>query len=234
MNPKLIFVALGVILCSNSLIFFKNDFMELSSHLLLLLSIAIALMLWYLFLKKEVPIEFKKLQISDTVVALPILLISLGAIAINFSINTSVDTALFFMMLSSALLVGIYEEILFRAIALKALLKAGLGTSMALYLSALIFSLFHMPYLFAIGIDSLFLFLNTFMMGLFFAVVYLHTKNILLVIGIHTLWDIATFINQSLPLSKTTSVLTIVLLLATLLYFTWSLKNIKKLKESSL
>jgi len=66
-------------------------------------------------------------------------------------------------------------------------------------------------------------------MGFILGYIYYKTKNILLVIVIHFLWDFTVFINQKLPTVEVAAVTTILLFATAILYFSWSIKKIRKI-----
>ena len=102
-----------------------------------------------------------------------------------------------------------------------------MNLGLSVFLSALIFAFSHLNFIQPVGIETLFLILNSFMMGVFLGYLYFKTNNILLVITLHAFWDFTVFINQSLPIGKPSSVIALMLLLMTVLYFTYTIKKLR-------
>lgn len=229
MNLKLILTALGIISFANMILIYTQSTQLLAYSL----SLSIVLVLWFTLLKKQITIEFNALKFEQLKIAIPIIILTTITLILLFSMGLPLDLSSLLWMLIMAIVIAVYEELAFRAIMLKALLIGNLKPVVALYLSALIFSFFHIIAIGTLEGLALFLLLNTFMMGFFLAYIYIQTRNILLAIGIHFLWDFTTFINQALPIGKLSSVLTIVIFAMTLLYFTWSIKRVKLLNKHS-
>lgn len=80
--------------------------------------------------------------------------------------------------------VGVFEEVLFRAILFR-ILDQWLGGRVALLLSAVVFGLAHMP---GEGVTALAI-ANTVVAGVMFAAAYMLTRRLWLCIGIHAAWN---------------------------------------------
>lgn len=110
------------------------------------------------------------------------------------------DTAtknLIFTTLFTTLMVGIAEEIMFRGIILHSLLEYQ-KPLIAVLLSALAFALLHSVNMlaglgFAEMLGQLF---STFFFGLFFSLLMLKMKNIIILMAFHWLWDFSIFTLQ--------------------------------------
>ncbi|WAW15386.1 CPBP family intramembrane glutamic endopeptidase [Peptostreptococcus equinus] len=88
------------------------------------------------------------------------------------------------------LLIGIGEEVSYRKILFSKLLRQT-SIKKAIIYSSLAFSILHTMNLFGgVSIDQMaFQLFSTFVFGIFFAVMYLYTHNIILLILHHSLWD---------------------------------------------
>jgi len=160
---------------------------------------------------------------------LPLMIIASGLSIFMITTSRVVNYSDIALMLATSLLVAIYEEIIFRGIGLGSFLSSRISPLKAILLSSIIFSLFHVGNITDIGFKIIYLLLNTFIMGFILGYIYYKTKNILLVIVIHFLWDFTVFINQKLPTVEVAAVITILLFATTILYFSWSIKKIRKI-----
>ena len=160
---------------------------------------------------------------------LPLMMITSGLSIFMITTSEVVNYDDIAVMLITSFLVAIYEEVIFRGIGLGSFLSSGISPLKAILLSSIIFSLFHVGNITDIRFNIIYLLLNTFIMGFILGYIYYKTKNILLVIVIHFLWDFTVFINQKLPTVEIGTVTTIILFTTTILYFSWSIKKIRKI-----
>jgi len=228
MNKKILLLALAMVIVANLFILYISKIGKIAYPELLLIPLLLSLGVWYIALRASVPIGLVAVKPKDFLILSPIFFVSIVVLLIVFlnddykQISEKIAP-----LLLSAFIISLYEEILFRGITLGSLISISMGKSISVYLSALIFSFSHVNFMQSIGVDTLFLLANTFMMGVFLGYIYLKSNNILIVIGIHTIWDLTVFINQLLPTNKFSSTLTLVLLLVTVLYFFWSIKRLR-------
>lgn len=89
-------------------------------------------------------------------------------------------------VLVAFILVAFIEEMIFRGYLLRKLLGV-FNNYTAICISAVVFSLVHM---FAPGYD-IFTFINIFIIGIFFALMYMYTNSLWFVIGFHFSWNFA-------------------------------------------
>ncbi len=83
------------------------------------------------------------------------------------------------------LLVGVTEELMLRGFVLGRMLYGGAGKTVALFLSSLLFSLFHL-----FNPNFAFLpFLNILLAGILLGIPYLYTRNLSLSISLHCFWN---------------------------------------------
>ncbi|MFY9262632.1 MAG: CPBP family intramembrane metalloprotease [Actinomycetaceae bacterium] len=118
-----------------------------------------------------------------------IFLPSLAAASFYIATNIRADHAFLIPLIVTAL-VGIAEETMFRRVTFIALLNhTNLKT--AVFSSAIVFSLLHSVNVFA-GLPAtkmLFQLAMTFFAGIFYALMYYHTRSLVLAIASHWLWD---------------------------------------------
>lgn len=86
--------------------------------------------------------------------------------------------------IAEMMFVGVFEEVLFRAILFR-ILDQWLGSRVALLLSALLFGLAHLP---GEGVTMLAI-ANTVVAGVMFTAAYMLTRRLWLCIGIHAAWN---------------------------------------------
>lgn len=151
--------------------------------------------------------------------------ISIVILTTTFEVNYNVVLFIFV----TALLIAIYEEILFRFIGLGSFINAGVTPFKAILLSSFIFSFSHIIFKSAFSFDSALMLLNSFAMGCILGYIYFRTKNILYVIGLHFVWDFAVLLNQKIASDNIGLSATLILLMLTVWYFIWSYKACKNL-----
>lgn len=224
---KILIISLSIIVFSNLLAMISILKMHLPYTLTMFMFTVFSLLLWFFLLKKDVSISIKDMDMPTFKATLPLIIITLGLSIFMITTSEVVNYNDIAVMFITSLLVAVYEEVIFRAIGLGSFLSSGISPLRAILLSSVIFSLFHVGYIADIGFNIVFLLLNTFIMGFILGFIYYKTKNILLIIAIHFLWDFAVFINQKLPTVEIGTVTTIILFATTILYFTWSIKKIR-------
>lgn len=231
MNIKLLVTSLSIIIFSNTLLMISIVKLNFPYAASMLTCTIVALLLWFFFLKKDVQLNVKHIDMNSLKGFIPLILVTLSVPLYIITTSESVNYAVIGSMFTTSLLISIYEEVLFRGIGLNSFLNSGMTTFKAILFSSIVFSLFHTGYIGRLGYDIILLLINTFMMGFVLGFIYYKTKNILFVILIHFLWDFAIFINQELPTGKIAASTTLILFATTILYFTWSIKqaNIAKL-----
>lgn len=172
------------------------EFFNMRSFFSMTLFGMVAYAAWRLTFYKNVPVDLK--AIPHSVVKKTAALLLLPALAIIYFLYNadSIDYGILSLMVITSIATGIYEEFIFRAIGFGSLIAAKVKTRNAVFISAAVFALFHLPV--AMGympIDTFFKLFTVFVMGIVFAYIYYITKNILYVIAIHILWDLATTLN---------------------------------------
>lgn len=227
MNYRILLLALAIIFTNTVLVIVSIIKMHFPYSQTMLLYTLSSLFLWFILLKKEVPLSIKSMDSPTFKATLPLLVITIGLSLFMMATSNSADLVSLSTIFATSLLVALYEEVIFRGIGLGSFLSSGITPAKSIILSSMLFSLFHIGYLADIGFNIIFLFLNTFMMGFILGYIYYKTKNILLAISIHFLWDFTVFMNQQLPTPKIALVTTIILLATTVLYFSWSIKKLR-------
>lgn len=227
MNIKLLIISLSIIIFSNLLVMLSILKMHLPYTIAMFTFTLLSLLLWFFLLKKDVPLSIKNIDHGTFKASLLLIIITSSLSVFMIATSEVVNYDHIVLMLITAVLVAVYEEIIFRGIGLGSFLSSGISPLRAILLSSVIFSLFHIGYVASIGLDIILLFMNTFMMGFILGTIYYKTKNILLIIVIHFLWDFAVFINQKLPTVEIGTVTAIILFVTTILYFTWSVKKVR-------
>lgn len=152
------------------------------------------LTVWFKFFK---PYGLEKIDKRGLKSFLPFI-IMIGILTILLIVNAknlgNLDVELILIIGTTVLLVGISEELMYRGILLNSFLEKS-SKIKAILLSSLFFSLLHLPNLLggtqiAAQISQL---INTFIMGLFFAVMAIKLKNIVPLMIYHGLWDFISF-----------------------------------------
>ena len=187
--------------------------------------------LWYLFLKKDIPLNFRIKFNRAFFITLPIFLVPFALLVHVLLTSETLDSEQIAMFFTTAVAVGIAEEMIFRVAGYRVLLASGSSTKKAILLSALLFSLFHLTNIAAgQGMEIIGQLINTFMLGVVFAYIYYRTESILYIMILHFMWDFALFINASFGGSE--NVLGLFVLLTGIVYFIWAIRNVLKLKKS--
>ena len=104
-----------------------------------------------------------------------------------YSVNSVNDVTVVVTALMTALMAGITEEILIRAVAFR-ILEGWLGSWLALSISAALFGLMHLPNPQATIVSSAAIALEA---GVMLAAAYMVTRRVWLAIGIHVAWNFA-------------------------------------------
>lgn len=230
MNKKVLAIGFGIMIISNLLIIISVSKMQIPYSVSLIIFTIISVLLWFLFLNKEVPLSIKGMDTNTFKATLPLLAIVLSTFIFIVQFET-VDSKIVASLFITSSLVGIYEEIIFRGIAQGSFLSAGMKPFKAILLSSILFSLFHISYVTDIGFTITLQLLNTFMMGFILGYIYFKTKNILFVIAVHIFWDLVIFMNQKFSSEKAGLVIAIILFATTFRYFIWGFMRARGLEQ---
>ncbi len=190
----------------------------------------VVIVLYLLLLRKAIPLNFK-IKFNQTFwITLPIIIIPFSLMTLSLMDAKSIDSQMIWMMLGTAVSVGIAEELIFRVAGYRVLLASGSSVKSAILLSAVAFSMFHLLNLLsgASTVTMMIQLVNTFMMGVVLAYIYYQTKSILYPIFIHTVWDFSSFVKNAF--GEATPFDTAPFLLV-LIYFVWALIHTLKLKN---
>ncbi|RLA72952.1 MAG: hypothetical protein DRG78_23140 [Epsilonproteobacteria bacterium] len=189
-----------------------------------------AIVLWYVLLRKDIPLNFSIDFNKDFFITLPIVLIPLLLLVYVLFTSETLENEKLAMFFATAVAVGIAEELMFRVAGYRVLLATGSSVKKAILLSALLFSLFHLSNIAAgQGIAIMGQLAITFMMGVVLAYIYYRTESILYVIIIHFMWDLSLFIVTAF--TNADSLLNAVSIPIVIGYFTWAIINVLKLKK---
>ena len=214
-------------LISNILMIMTVKFIHLNSFISMLIFTIISLLAWKLILKQHVKIYLKKISKTTLLETLPLIGIPFVSIIYFLSNIININYEIVSLMFITSLFTGIYEEIIFRAIVLGSFIKSNLSLKISIFLSALLFSFFHLYSIFEYEMIDIFLkLINTFMMGFILSYIYFLTKNILYVIMIHFIWDFESFLANGYNMGLYISA---ILFLMTIIYFTWSYKRVNQI-----
>ena len=225
MDVKLLFISLGIILGNLAIV----KLVAVPYMTSMLLFTILPIILWFLFLRKYLPLQLKRIDTKIRNNTLAIILIPLLASAVTLLVVPSVDFGLITYLVAISLLIAISEEVLFRFIALDSLLVAGGSPKQAIVFSSLLFTFGHILLASAYSLDSILVIINTFTMGLVLGYVYFMTRNILYVMGIHFVWDITNFINQRVATEDVALPVTVTLLALQIWYVVWAVRGMRRL-----
>ena len=225
MDVKLLFISLGIILGNLAIV----KLVAVPYMTSMLLFTILPIILWFLFLRKYLPLQLKRIDTKIRNNTLAIILIPLLASAVTLFVVPSVDFGLITYLVAISLLIAISEEVLFRFIALDSLLVAGGSPKQAIVFSSLLFTFGHILLASAYSLDSILVIINTFTMGLVLGYVYFMTRNILYVMGIHFVWDITNFINQRVATEDVALPVTVTLLALQIWYVVWAVRGMRRL-----
>ena len=93
----------------------------------------LAILLWFFFLRKDVPITIKTINKDVRNKTLALLLLPIGT-AIFILLNTSsIDYSVIGFLFITSFFIAIYEEVLFRAIGLGSFLSSGISPGKAIF-----------------------------------------------------------------------------------------------------
>jgi len=230
MKIKILLYGLSIMIMSNILFLTAVDLYNIRSFIVMLFLSMIVFITWKLLLQAEVPISIKTTDNKIILKTSLLLIIPLLAIIYFIFISYNINYSLLSLMFLTSLATGIYEELLFRGITLGSLIHANVKPKKAIFISAIIFSLFHLLDIGAYtNIQVALKLFNTFIMGVVFAYIYYSTNNIFYVIAIHTIWDLESFLDSQYISDTFSSIFPIILFALSFLYCTWSCKQIKKL-----
>lgn len=123
------------------------------------------------------------------IIFIPVVLIGIFTIVYKFDWSI-----MFFIPLIEAVFVGISEELVYRGVIFTNVAKEK-GLFIGILISAFAFSILHgINFIGGLTISSMFIqLIDTFLAGIFFAGVYNYTKNIVLLVIIHAMWDYVLF-----------------------------------------
>ena len=190
----------------------------------------VAVLLWYILLRKDIPLNFGINFNRTFFITLPILLLTIGIFIWTLYASETLDGTKMAMYLATGISVGIAEEMIFRVAGYRVLVASGNSVKKAILISAVLFSLFHLTNLFSgVGVLIVVQLINTFMIGVVFAYIYYKTESILYVMLLHFIWDFSAF-NASAFLEPEQNP-TIILFLMSIIYFVWAITNVLKLKK---
>ena len=188
-------------------------------------------LLWYVLLRKDIPLNFSLNFNKTFFITLPIFLVPFSLLVWVLLTSETLDSTKLWMFFATAVSVGIAEELIFRVAGYRVLLATGSSTKRAILISALLFSLFHLTNLFS-GMPLAFMgvqLVNTFMMGVIFAYIYYKTESFLYMVLLHFMWDFSTFTSSAFKNPE--SNLQLVMLILPIGYFIWAIINVVKLKK---
>ncbi len=186
--------------------------------------------LWYVLLKKDIPLNFGIAFNRTFFITLPIFLLATSSFIWTLYASETLDGTKMAMFLATAISVGIAEEMIFRVAGYRVLVASGSSVKKAILISALLFSLFHLTNLISgIGISIIIQLINTFMLGVVFAYIYYKTESILYLMLLHFMWDFSTFNATAFLKPEQSPVL--LLMLVGFIYFIWAIRNVLKLKK---
>lgn len=116
------------------------------------------------------------------------------AIAIFTMVKKFELSMIFFLPLIDSLFVGTSEELIYRGVVFTNVTQEK-GLFKGIFISALAFSILHsINIIGGISVTSMLVqLIDTFLAGIFFAAVYYYTKNIVLLIIFHAMWDYVLF-----------------------------------------
>ena len=190
----------------------------------------VTVLLWYVLLKKEIPLNFSINFNRTFFITLPILLLTTGIFIWTLYASETLDGTKMAMYLATGISVGIAEEMIFRVAGYRVLVASGSSVRKAIFISAVLFSLFHLTNLFSgMGTTIIVQLINAFMLGVVFAYIYYKTESILYLMLLHFMWDFSSF-NASAFL-KSEQNPTIILFPLAIIYFVWSVINVFKINK---
>ena len=189
--------------------------------------------LWYVLLKKELPLDFRIKLSKDFFITLPLFLIPFSLLIFVLFASKNLDTVQLTRYFVTAVAVGIAEEMIFRAVIFRGLATSGSSVKKAILISALLFSSFHLLNLLA-GMKLTLMpiqLMNTFMLGTVFAYIYYRTESILYIILLHFMWDFSSFTVSAFSDQEDHFALYVFAL--SVAYFIWALIHVLKLKNTT-
>jgi len=150
------------------------------------------------------------------------------SVAAIFSLVTQLNIGAFFLLFIATLLIGVNEELLMRGLVLGSLIKKGKSLGFSILISSILFGLLHSINAFDQPVyNTVLQVLYVIPMGVFLAVLYLKSNNLLLPIFVHAMQDfMAIILSGGKSSSNTTSFSSVLifyvicLTLAALFYFT--------------
>lgn len=156
--------------------------------------------------------SFKKINIDNNYIFIPLLILALMPLFAGFSSDLTLRKILYLM--SYMVLVAFVEEIIFRGIILKILLKKGLMK--AIFGSSILFSLSHL--LNTLQVNNLFSIMSqtiyALIIGIILAMIVIKTNNIIIAIIFHYLNNIMTSLNPEVESLLSSSISAIMFIIA--------------------
>jgi len=224
MKKNIIAISLSIMIISNILMIAVIEILYLRSFIAMFLFSAAIFILWKYYLKKQPYLYVEHIQQTYFLKTLPLVIVPLVGIIFLLLNQLSLKISIINLMLLTSIATGVYEELLFRGIVFGSFQQANISSKTAIFLSAALFSLFHIYTATEYEtINFLLKMLNTFMMGVIFAYIYYITKNLLYIIMVHAIWDFESFLASTSPIGLHLST---VLFLLTIIYFIWSSRQI--------
>lgn len=233
MNKTILIKSLGIILLATILAYTSTKFNGASTIYKELFFILIVTAFWFFLLKQDVSLSFKRPDKYTLHMTLPLLGLIFSISLFIFVTSDTINTEQIISILIISLLIGIFEEIVFRGIGLGSFVSSGITPFNSILFSSILFSIFHLGSIMTdMGVIVIFQLINIFMMGIIFGYIYYATKNILYVILIHFLWDFAIFNNQQFSSNEIGSTISIILFAVTVGYFIWSMQQTIYLRKT--
>ena len=194
----------------------------------------VVLALWYILLRKDLPLDFHIKFNKDFFITLPLFLIPFSLLIFVLFTSKNIDTVRLTQYVMTAAAVGIAEEMIFRVVVFRGLVTSGSSVKKAILISALLFSSFHLLNLVA-GMELALMpiqLINTFMLGIVFVYIYYKTESILYIILLHFMWDLSSFSISAFGGQE--SHFTLYIFALSMVYFVWAIIDVLKLKKTTL
>jgi len=187
--------------------------------------------LWYILLRKDVPLTYGLKFNKEFFITLPVFLIPFALLVFALFTSKNLDTVILTQFFITAVAVGIAEEMIFRVVAFRGMVASGSSAKKAILVSALLFSMFHLTNLLSGTelVQTASQLINTFMMGVLFAYIYYKTESILYVILLHFMWDLSAFSVSAF--GEAGNVFGVAPFIISIIYFIWAIIHVIKLKK---
>lgn len=187
--------------------------------------------LWYILLRREVPLHFTPKFNKDFFITLPLFLIPFALLVFVLFTSKSLDAVTLTQFFITAVAVGIAEEMIFRVVVFRGMVASGSSVKKAILVSALFFSLFHLVNLLS-GMELAQTgaqLVNTFILGVIFAYIYYKTESVLYIILLHFMWDFSAFSVSAF--GEAGNVFGAAPFILSITYFIWAIIHVIKLKK---